>query len=136
MPFSLEATTHVFDADDRGGTQRVVANDPADGEEIRLVRGHLREEADAFAAGDFADPAAIHGDDMPGLDALRAGYQAIDVRYRDLPDGAQIAYRTDDPEVAAAVRNWFEAQLRDHAGDAATAEDPGTDHSSHSGHED
>lgn len=136
MPFSLEATTHVFDADDQGGTQRVVAKDAADGEEIRLIRGHLREEADAFGAGDFADPAAIHGDDMAGLDALSTGYQDIDVRYRDLPDGAEITYRTDDPELAAAVREWFEAQLRDHAGDAATPADPGTDHSSHSGHGD
>ncbi|MEJ7744544.1 MAG: hypothetical protein WKF73_19620 [Nocardioidaceae bacterium] len=32
---------------------------------------------------------------MPGLSALRAGYRDIDVRYRDLPDGAEIAYATD-----------------------------------------
>ncbi len=137
MPFSLDATTHVFDATAQGGTQRVVAKDPDDADEIRLIREHLREEANAFSRGDFADPASIHGNDMPGLDALQAGYQDIDVGYRDLPDGAEIAYRTTDPDLAAAVRAWFDAQLRDHAGDAATA-DPsgGADHTSHPGHED
>jgi len=132
MPFSLDATTHVFDASAQGGTQRVVAKDADDSDEIRLIREHLREEADAFSRGDFADPAAIHGDDMPGLDTLRAGYDDIDVRYRDLPDGAEIAYRTNDRDLAAAVRAWFDAQLRDHAGDAATDDD----HTSHSGHQD
>ena len=137
MPFSLDATTHVFDATAQGGTQRVVAKNVDDTREIGLIRQHLREEADAFSrGGDFADPAAIHGEDMPGLDTLRAGYQDIDVRYRDLPDGAEIAYRTDSPDVAAAVRAWFDAQLGDHAGDAATADESGADHARHPYHED
>jgi len=136
MPFSLDATTHVFDATARGGTQRVVAKDPDDTREIRLIREHLRKEADAFSRGDFADPAAIHGDDMPGLQTLQTGHEAIDVRYRDLPDGAEIAYDTDDPDLAAAIRAWFDAQLADHAGDAASADDLGGDHTSHPDHED
>ena len=135
MPFSLDATTHVFDASVQGGTQRVVAKKPDDTREIRLVREHLREEADAFSRGDFADPAAIHGDDMSGLDALQAGYQNIDVRYRNLPDGAEIAYETDNPNLAAAVRAWFDAQLSDHAGDAASTDHSGKDHTSHPDHE-
>jgi hypothetical protein len=71
MPFSLDATTHVFDATASGGTQRVVADDPGDGKQIRLIREHLREEAAAFRRGDFADPSSIHGKEMPGLSALR-----------------------------------------------------------------
>jgi hypothetical protein len=114
MPFSLDATTHVFDATATGGTQRVVADDPRDGEQIRLVREHLRNEARAFQRGDFADPASIHGDGMPGLADLRAGYERFTVRYRDLPDGAAIDYRTTDPSLVAAIRDWFDAQLGDH----------------------
>lgn len=137
MPFSLDATTHVFDATAQGGTQRVVAKDPDDTREIRLIREHLRKEADAFRRGDFADPAAIHGDDMPGLETLQAGYEAIDVQNRDLPDGAEITYGTDDPALAAAVRAWFDAQLADHAGDAVSADHSGEDHTpSHSDPED
>lgn len=131
MPFSLKATTHVFDATATGGTQRVVANDPRDGEQIRLVREHLREEAAAFKRGDFGDPASIHGEDMPGLAALQAGFERIEVSYRDLPDGAAIVYRTDDRTLAAAVADWFDAQLRDHGADATTGDDHSGSHSSH-----
>ncbi len=128
MPFSLDATTHVFQASPDGGTQRVIVKDRSDTRNIRLVRGHLREEADAFRRGDFADPAAIHGDNMPGLRALRAGYEDVDVRYRDLPAGAEIAYATNDTDLDAAVRTWFDAQLGDHGDDAATSDQPTTDH--------
>ena len=103
MPFSLDATTHVFAATATGGTQKVVADDPRDREQIRLIREHLREEANAFQRGDFADPAAIHGQSMPGLADLRAGYERFMVRYRDLPDGAEIDYRTKDPTLIAAI---------------------------------
>jgi hypothetical protein len=118
MPFSLEATTHVFDATATGGTQRVVADEPGDREQIRLVREHLRKEAEAFQRGDFGDPATIHGQEMPGLAALRGGYERFTVRYRDLPDGAQIDYRTADPSLVTAIRDWFDAQLGDHGTDA------------------
>jgi len=129
MPFSLDATTHVFDATATGGSQRVVADDPRDRDQIRLIRQHLREEAAAFQRGDFADPASIHGEEMPGLAALQGGFKRIEVSYLDLPDGAEIAYRTDDPALAAALADWFEAQLRDHGGDATTGDD--ANHSSH-----
>jgi hypothetical protein len=136
MPFSLDATTHVFDATATGGTQRVVADDPRDGEQIRLIREHLREEAAAFQRGDFADPASIHGKEMPGLAALQAGFERIKVSYRHLPDGAEIAYRTDDRALAIAVADWFDAQLRDHGRDATTGEDHSdSEHSSHSSHQ-
>lgn len=131
MPFSLDATTHVFDADARGGIQRVVAKDPSDVREVRLIREHLREEARAFRGGDFGDPASIHGEDMRGLRELRAGYRDISLRYRDLPDGGEISYRTTDPGLVSALRAWFDAQLRDHAGDATSP-----DHGAHPGHDD
>jgi hypothetical protein len=114
MPFSLDATTHVFAATATGGTQRVVAEDPRDRDQVRLVREHLRAEAKAFQRGEFADPESIHGGSMPGLADLRAGYERFTVRYRDLPDGAAIDYRTTDPSLVAAIRDWFDAQLGDH----------------------
>lgn len=42
-----------------------MADDPTDDAEIRLIRTHLAEEADRFAAGDFGDPAEVHGEEMP-----------------------------------------------------------------------
>jgi hypothetical protein len=136
MPFSLEATTHVFEATATGGTQRVVADDPRDCRQIRLIREHLRKEAAAFRRGEFADPAAIHGQSMPGLAELEAGHERLDVSYRELPDGARIDYRSDDRSLVAAIQDWFDAQLGDHGDDAQPGADTGADPSTHRGHVD
>jgi hypothetical protein len=114
MPFDLERTTHVFDPTPTGGVQTVVADDPTDEEQVVLVREHLAEEAERFRAGDFGDPAAIHGHDMPGLAELEAGYAGIGVAYADVDDGARIVYETDDPALVNALHDWFEAQVSDH----------------------
>jgi hypothetical protein len=118
MPFDLEATTHVFEPTAGGGEQRVVADDPSDAEQVALVRQHLRDEAARFAAGDFDDPAAIHGDEMPGLAELRAGHDAVEVSFEEVDGGARLTYRTDDPALVDAIHRWFEAQLHDHGAHA------------------
>jgi hypothetical protein len=117
MPFSMDATMHHFDPTPTGGVQRVlVRND--DPRQVALVRSHLRKEAAAFARGDFADPASIHGGDMPGLKTLRAGSKRIAVRYADVPNGASITYATRDPALVAAIHAWFDAQVSDHGAHA------------------
>jgi hypothetical protein len=118
MPFDLDATTHTFTQTADGGIQTVVADDPGDAEQVALIRRHLAEERDNFSRGDFDDPAAIHGHDMDGVAVLRAGYAAISVTYTDRPDGAQLTYRTDDPDLVAAIHAWFDRQVSDHGADA------------------
>jgi len=118
MPFDLERTTHRFTPTATGGTQDVVADRRGDAEQIALIRGHLRKEAEAFGRGDFADPARIHGADMPGLAALRDGHDRIEVRYEDREDGATLTYATKEPALADALHDWFEAQLGDHGAHA------------------
>jgi hypothetical protein len=122
MPFDLERTTHIFDDLPDGGLQQVIADDPADTDQIALIRGHLQAEAAKFERGDFGDPAAIHGEAMPGLPALREGYARIEVAYSERPDGAQIRYTTSDPAMIAALHDWFAAQLSDHGGHATSGE--------------
>ncbi|MFC8666962.1 hypothetical protein [Streptomyces sp. NPDC057199] len=73
MPFDLEETTHHFTPTDTGGVQDVVADQPDDEKQIALIRTHLKQEAKAFAQGDFGDPAQIHGDSMPRPAALEKG---------------------------------------------------------------
>lgn len=114
MPFDLDQTIHVFQQLEDGGVQTVTAKDPADTEQIGLIRGHLQDEAVRFRRGDFSDPAKIHGDDMPGLADLRAGANRLDVGYTELPDGAQLRYTTTDRALIAALHHWFQAQLSDH----------------------
>jgi hypothetical protein len=118
MPFDLTTTTHVFEMMTRGGVQRVVVNDPNDTAQVALIQQHLKHEAMQFSAGNFSDPAIVHGTTMPGLQELAAGAAHITVTYTALPDGAQIAYTTEDIQLVTALHQWFGAQLSDHGHDA------------------
>jgi len=115
MPFDLEKTLHVFDKTDSGGLQQVLAKDGGDLTQIRPIREHLSQIAARFARGDFAGPARIHGEAMPGLAELRAGAQQVRFEYRELPNGAQIAYASEQPALVEAIHRFFDAQLSDHA---------------------
>ncbi|WP_405652235.1 aspartate carbamoyltransferase [Streptomyces sp. NBC_00019] len=120
MPFDLEETTHHFTPTETGGVQDVVADQPDDARQVDLIRTHLQQEAKSFGRGDFGDPAQIHGDSMPGLRELQEGYERVEVRYRERPDGATLTYATDEPALVDALHDWFEAQLSDHGGHAET----------------
>lgn len=124
MPFDLERTTHVFEPTVDGGIQQVRADDPADSEQIALIRSHLQEAAQRFQQGDFGDPAAIHGAAMPGLAELEQGAARIAITYTNVPDGAELRYVTGDPALVDALHRWFQAQLSDHG-------DHALDHSGH-----
>lgn len=114
MPFDLERTTHRFAKAATGGVQTVTSNDPADAEQVRLIREHLTAEAAGFGKGDYGDPASIHGGDMPGLRELEQGHSRIDIRYTKVPAGAQITYIAADASLVKALHSWFDAQVTDH----------------------
>jgi hypothetical protein len=115
MPFDLARTSHFFDDTPGGGVETVTANDAKDARQIALIRSHLAQEAKRFARGDFSDPAKIHGQDMPGLDALAQAGGKLQVKYRKLPAGASLSYESADEAMIAAVHAWFAAQRSDHA---------------------
>lgn len=114
MPFDLDATTHRFEKTDDGVVQVVVADDPTDRDQIALIRQHLRKEARRFARGDFSDPRAIHGKEMPGLEELSRRADQLDIRYRSLSDGAEITLSTSSPALKSALHAWASAQVEDH----------------------
>lgn len=118
MPFDLDATTHGFEPVADGLVQTVRADDPADTEQIDLIRDHLEEEAERFAAGDYGDPTTIHGADMPGLADLEAGASDIAITYEPTPQGGRITYVTGDATLVDALHEWGEAQLTDHGSHA------------------
>lgn len=117
-PFDVRKATHVFEMTEDGGIQQVVVKDPADGEEITLSQQHLRHEAERFQNRDFADPAALHGEDMPGLRELSAGADGIVVTYTPLTNGGEIRFVTRDNHLVTAIHRWFGAQLSEHGADA------------------
>ncbi len=83
-----------------------------------MIQQHLKHEAEAFQRGDYSDPATLHGREMPGLKELQAGAKQIEVSYSDLPDGAELVFRTTDLHLLTAIHRWFGAQLSDHGADA------------------
>ena len=101
-----------------GGIQRVVVKDKNDADQVALIQRHLRDEADRFQHGNYSDPAALHGANMPGLRELQLGAQRVKVSYSALSDGAEIAFETTDPHLLTAVHRWFGAQLSEHGADA------------------
>ncbi|WP_293023011.1 aspartate carbamoyltransferase [Pandoraea sp.] len=118
MPFALSATTHIFTKTAHGGIQQVVTKRP-DQRQTTLIRQHLALIAKQFAQGNFSAPAQIHGMAMPGLATLRAAKPgALQVHYRDVPNGGEIVYRSAQPRLVHAVHQWFDAQLTDHGHDA------------------
>jgi hypothetical protein len=119
MPFDLAATTHVFSKTADGGLQRVVAKDRADARQVSLVRSHLRDLEQQFGKGDFSGPGHIHGSAMPGLARLKAARPGqVAISYKTVDGGAELAYRSKDPAMVAALHEWFDAQLADHGKDA------------------
>ncbi len=55
---------------------------------------------------------------MPGLHDLVMGYERILIDYTSLPEGGQILYTTDDPDLVNAIHLWFDAQVSDHGAHA------------------
>lgn len=132
MPFDLKQTRHILTKTETGGMQQVIVRDPANAQQIELIRQHLRKIAEEFGRGDFSDPARIHGEHMPGLAELRSAQPGkLGVHYRELPTGAEIDYSSDDPALIAAVHRWFDAQLAEHGPDALSGQSHGTLHPMH-----
>ena len=118
MPFDMSRTVHGFRMTETGGVQSVTTKDPADSEQIALIRQHLEHEAERFQHGDYADPATLHGANMPGLKEVQAGAAHIKVSYSTLPAGAQLTFETSDLHLLTAIHRWFGAQLSEHGADA------------------
>jgi hypothetical protein len=116
MPFDLEQTTHIFSKTEKGGLQQVIVKDGTNTEQIKLIREHLAKISKEFIQGDFSNPAKIHGENMPGLAELRMTKPGqVKIAYKELPNGAEINYASDDPKLIEAIHHWFDAQLSDHA---------------------
>ncbi|MEP6939631.1 MAG: hypothetical protein ABI846_07695 [Rudaea sp.] len=119
MPFEMAKTLHVFRMTELGGEQRVIVRGGADrAAQIRMIREHLLKLRERFAAGDYGDPATLHGARMPGLGELRVGAARVHVGYADLPDGAALTFETRDPHLLTEIHRWFGAQLSEHGADA------------------
>lgn len=119
MGFDQEGSTHRFTKNPLGGFEQVVADDPSDTTTIEEIRAHVSAVAKAFSVGDFSSPIAIHGEAMPGLATLQTAGTRLKVTYRDVPNGSEVTYQSDDRAVIEAIAVWFDAQVHDHGQHAA-----------------
>ncbi len=132
MPFDLEQTTHVFSKTAQGGLQQVVVKNSKNAAQIQLIRQHLAKISAEFKKGDFSNPEKIHGKEMPGLAVLRhTKSEDFKVDYQTLPNGAQINYSSKQASVIAAIHQFFDAQLSDHARHAVSGHEGHANHSMH-----
>ncbi len=116
MPFDLELTTHIFTKTPTGGIQQVIVKNRENTQQLKLIRQHLSKISNKFQQGDFSGPAKIHGKTMPGLERLsQAKHKQIDIAYKDLVDGAEITFSSNEPAFIKAIHQYFDAQLSDHA---------------------
>jgi hypothetical protein len=119
MPFDLSKTVHIFRMTEDGGTQKVVMRgESGDPGQVHMIQHHLMMEAAEFQKGNFADPAQLHGEAMPGLREMQAGAPRMQITYRALPNGAEIEFHAKDIKLVTAVHRWFGAQLSEHGADA------------------
>ena len=114
MGFSQTQTTHHFFLKNDGGVIQVEANDPKDTQNRDLIRTHLTHIAQAFAAGDFSDPLAVHDkvpDGVPVMQRLKG-----DIRYifEQTPQGGRVVISTANPQALDAIHQFLRFQVREH----------------------
>ncbi len=115
MPFDLNNSTHTFTKTNSGGVEKVVANSATDGKETASIRSHLSMVAGMFQAGNYSDPAEIHGMNMPGLSELEANAAQTKITYSSIPGGGQITYSSSVPSFVSAIHAFFDRQSADHS---------------------
>lgn len=94
-----------------GGIRRVVANESSDAKQIGLIRANLKAQADKFGPGAFAGPATQAGPAARAAAVLQfAAPEHLRAQYLEVRAGAEVRYSSDDPALAAALREWLGAQ--------------------------
>jgi len=107
-------STHVFEDLPDGGRIVLERNDPADSAGIATVRGHMREIAADFRAGDFSKPFQVHAMAVPGTDVMAARRALIIYTAVDRPRGAEVRIVSSDSSAIDAIHRFLAFQRQDH----------------------
>ena len=114
MGFDQDAVRHHFSLRVTGGEIEVDVRDQSDIASLNAIRAHLRTIARQFAAGNFEAPFATHGEMPPGVPVLRQRLSSIAYTYREIPLGARVEIRTQDPDALSALHEFLRYQIRGH----------------------
>jgi hypothetical protein len=114
MGFDQDAVAHHFLLTRDGGTIRVEAKQPSDDAARDAIRGHLRQIASEFAAGDFKAPFATHAEAPDGVGIMQTFASAIQYAFHQSPAGGEVRLVTRDNQALAAVHEFLRYQIREH----------------------
>jgi hypothetical protein len=113
MQVDQSRAIHHFDSLNDGG-RIVLESTDGDSAGIAGIRAHFRDIEAAFRAGDFSIPMFVHGEPVPGTDVMAARKALIRYTRTELPRGAELRMRTQDPEALAAIHEFLAYQRRSH----------------------
>ncbi len=107
-------SAHVFEGLPDGGRVVLDREDGADSAGIAAIRGHMRDTAAAFRAGDFAKPFAVHAQVVPGTAVMAERRDRITYEEADRPRGGEVRIRTTDSAAIVAVHEFLAFQRTAH----------------------
>ncbi|MBI4455950.1 MAG: hypothetical protein HY644_08635 [Acidobacteria bacterium] len=114
MGFSQTQTTHHFFLKKDGGVIQVEANDPKDTHNRDLIRTHLVHLAQAFAAGDFSDPLAVHDKVPDGVLVMQRLKGDIRYTFEQTPQGGRVVIYTANSQALDAIHQFLRFQVSEH----------------------
>jgi hypothetical protein len=114
MGFDQDKVVHHFRISAQGGTVEVTAKDAADVASRDAIRAHLKQIATAFSEGDFEKPMMTHGEEPPGIPAMKRMRNEIAYKYEDVPAGGRVVITTRNKEALAAVHEFLKYQITEH----------------------
>ena len=109
-------STHTFESRADGGRITLV-RDREDSAGVDAIRAHLRSIAAAFAAGDFATPAFVHADSVPGTAVMTARRARIHYDVAPIERGGEMLITTSDSAALEAIHRFLAYQRREHRTD-------------------
>jgi hypothetical protein len=118
--FDPEAAVQEFTASSTGGVQRVTARESSDAKQIGLIRETLKKAATDFAGSHSRDAPEARGQSAASLAVLlAAGPGQLRSAFVEVRGGAEIRYSSDDPQLVAALHEWFLRRTTEPRPDAA-----------------
>ena len=107
-------SAHVFEDLPDGGRVVLERDDAADTAAIVAIRGHMREIAASFRAGDFTKPFQVHAQTVPGTAVMRDRRAAISYVPVDRPRGGEVRITTRDSTAVRAIHAFLAFQRDQH----------------------
>lgn len=114
MGVNQYTSAHVFEDLPDGGRIVLERADASDTADIKQIRSHMHEIAEAFRAGDFAKPFEVHAQTVPGTDIMRAKRAAISYEPSDVPKGGEVRIKTADAAALVAIHQFLQFQREQH----------------------